>query len=253
MVPIFIVCRDKVSPLRELVTWLETHGYERLILVDNASTYPPLTEFLRTSPHEVVLLRDNLGPFDAIWATGVRDKYAKGEQFVVTDCDVIPDDNCPADAVDYFDWCLRRYPTYVKAGFSLRIDNLPSNYTLASEVREWEQRFWSKRIRRFLFDAMIDTTFALYRPNSEFCRSPAIRTGSPYLARHAPWYTDTANPSEEDIFYRAHCRTDIAHWDLTGHRGGNNWRMSMPKRLRWRAFVALKLPRDRTVERWINR
>ena len=44
-IPVFIICRDMVTPLGDLVAWLERNGHQRLILVDNASTYPPLVEY----------------------------------------------------------------------------------------------------------------------------------------------------------------------------------------------------------------
>ena len=52
-----------------------------------------------------------------------------------------------------------------------------------------------------MFLARIDTTVALYRPGSAFARGPALRTGWPYLFRHEPWYADSANPSDEDLYY----------------------------------------------------
>jgi hypothetical protein len=95
--PIFVVCRDKVSPLRDLVAWLEGNDYRRLILVDNASTYPPLVKYLGQTPHEVVRFSDNLGPHQSIWKTGVLGRYAPGQHYVVTDSDVIPDESCPGE------------------------------------------------------------------------------------------------------------------------------------------------------------
>lgn len=66
-----------------------------------------------------------------------------------------------------------------------------------------------------MFDAPIDTTFAVYRPT--FMRFelavPSIRTGHPYIARHLPWYADMSRPTEEDLFYRARLRRDLNHWN----------------------------------------
>ena len=247
-VPIFIVCRDKVSPLAELVGWLEVHRYERIVLVDNASTYPPLLDYFDRTPHEVVRLADNVGPHASIWKTGVRDNYAAGSHYVVTDCDVVPDPGCPGDAVDFFHWSLCRFPSFVKAGFGLRIDDLPEHYGLAKRVRQWEGRFWSQRFARNLYNASIDTTFALYRPDSKFAFGPSIRSGKPYLARHQPWYADSANPTEEDRYYRDHCDPQISHWDLDGHEPRVE-SPSLEARLRWRAHVLWRMRRDPAVTR----
>ena len=52
--PILINVRDRVTPLRKLVSWLELAGHERITLLDNDSTYPELLTYLDASPHEVI-------------------------------------------------------------------------------------------------------------------------------------------------------------------------------------------------------
>lgn len=50
--PIFIVVRDLLSPLQQLVAWLERAGHERIIMVDNASTFPAMVEYLATTSQD---------------------------------------------------------------------------------------------------------------------------------------------------------------------------------------------------------
>ena len=250
-VPIFVICRDKVSPIIQLIDWLELHGYQRIVFVDNSSTYPPLLEYFNRTHHEVVRLAENRGPQESIWSTGVRDQYAFGGFFVVTDSDVIPDGACPGDAIDYFHWALRRFPSFVKVGFGLRIDDLPSHNELAESIQRWENKFWTRPFSSNLYEADIDTTFALYRPHSPFALRPAIRTGIPYVARHQPWYTDSANPTEEERYYRDHCDPRIAHWDLKGVPipGKKRARAILKARIQWRTRALFRLPQDRTIPR----
>jgi hypothetical protein len=40
--PVIIIVRDRLKPLALLVDWLERAGAQRLVLLDNDSTYPPL-------------------------------------------------------------------------------------------------------------------------------------------------------------------------------------------------------------------
>ena len=243
--PIFLICRDKVSALSELVRWLEGHEYQRIILVDNASTYPSLLNYFDETPHEVVRLRENLGPYNSIWSSGIRDRFASGRYYAVTDSDVIPDGGCPGDALAYFHWALCRFPGFVKAGFGLRIDDLPDHNEQAENVRRWEQHFWRLRFCGNLYRAPIDTTFALYRPDSPFEFEPAIRTGPPYVARHQPWYVDSKNRTEEDQYYRLHSDPRIGHWERHGNvEPGRSERRSVKARLQWRAHVLLRMPRD---------
>lgn len=248
-VPIFIICRDKVTPLQSLVTWLANHGHHRIILVDNNSSYPPLLEYLEATEHTVVRLRENLGPWKSVWGTGVRDRYAKGEYYAVSDSDVVPDAGCPGDAMDLFSWALRRYPRYLKAGFGLRIDDLPSHYALADEVRRWEGQWSHHPLGHGLYDAQIDTTFALYRPDSAFAWEPAIRTGAPYLARHTPWYADSARRTDEDQYYIDHSVDGFTHWDSAGHTEAPPGSPSVPQRIRWRVRVLVREETNKAVPR----
>jgi hypothetical protein len=214
-IPVFIPLRDRVSPLHELLAWLESVDQHDIWLVDNASTYPPMLEFLESTEHRVVRLNDNLG-HRSPWLSGTVQRAAYGRSFVVSDPDVVPDPMCPADALDYFADVLLRFPDIDKVGFGLRIDDLPAHYALRDDVIDWEGKFWdpSIEIEPGIYVAGVDTTFALYRPlerRHELMR--AARTGKPYVARHLPWYQDTANLGEEDRYYRVHADTTMSNWD----------------------------------------
>ncbi len=41
-IPIFIICRDKVTDLKVLVQWFKDRQFNTIYLVDNDSTHPPL-------------------------------------------------------------------------------------------------------------------------------------------------------------------------------------------------------------------
>lgn len=211
--PVFIPVRDRVTPLRTLVEWLERAGHEEIWLVDNASTFGPLLDYLDSTPHRVVRLDQNLGhrsPF----LSGVVQREAAGRYFVVTDPDVVPDEDCPLDAVAHFRRLLDRYPEIDKVGFGLRIDDLPPDHPLADDVVAWESRFWADEVEPGVYRADIDTTFALYRPLDRRHREDrALRTGSPYLARHLPWYVRPADVTDEDRWYRDHAEPSTVNWD----------------------------------------
>lgn len=212
MFPVFIICRDRLSPLIDLTKWLERTGSARIYLVDNASTYAPLLEWYEQTTHTVIRLGVN---FDkdvsklAPWASGSIRKYAPNEFYCVTDPDVIPISDCPPEALQFFHETLLRYPTYKKVGFGLKIDDIPKHYIYRKQFLKWEKQFWKHPIAPGLYEANIDTTFAMYRPNSEHCLSPCIRTDSPYLARHMEWYVDSLHTSEEERYYREHSGPEL--------------------------------------------
>lgn len=211
--PILITCRDRVSELRQLVTWLELAGHERIILVDNDSTFPPLLVYYETTPHQVIRLGRNLGHL-AAWEGSVLDSIAWRGPYVVTDCDVVPDPRTPLDAVERFAELLLRYSDVDKVGFGLVIDDLPPTYHLRDDVLAWEAQFWEDEAEPGVFRAPIDTTFALYRPTAPKGTYRALRTGPPYVARHLPWYIDSAHLSDEETYYRQHMMPGVSNWNL---------------------------------------
>ena len=211
--PVFIPVRDRVTPLRQLVDWLERAGQEQIWLIDNASTYEPLLDYLAGTPHHVVRLEHNLG-HRSPWLSGTVQRHAHLRWFVVSDPDVVPDDDCPLDALDHLRSVLERQHAFHKAGLGLRIDDLPAHYPLAADVRAWEAPFWTDEIEPGVYRANVDTTFAMYKPLEGRHRDDhALRTGAPYVARHLPWYADPAALSDEERYYRDHADRTMSNWD----------------------------------------
>jgi hypothetical protein len=232
--PVIVNCRDRLSCLVLLVDWLEGAGVERIILVDNDSHWEPLLDYYTVTPHTVVRLGQNLG-YLAPWVAGVVDRVARNEPYVVTDPDVVPDPGCPLDAIDHLCAVLGRYSGYVKVGLGLRIDDLPACYARRHHVLAWEAQYSRRKLARGLYHAGVDTTFALYRPGVPFNRRPSIRTGAPYLARHLPWYADSARPSAEDLFYLARASADASWANNPGQAPVPPW--GMIDRLKWRRYT----------------
>lgn len=210
--PIIIITRDRLEPLRQLVAWLEGMGQENIWLCDNASTYPPLVEYLKSSPHNVVYNEINFGQRGP-WLSGLVTELGLNTYFIVTDPDVLPDNECPSDALDVFQRMLFDHPDIDKVGFSLRIDDLPDQYLHAENVRLWESQFWTNTYAPGFYFAPIDTTFAMYRPGEGHQNAKSLRVAPPYTARHLPWYQDSANPTVELTYYLEHADTLIINWD----------------------------------------
>ncbi len=199
--PVFINCRDRLTPLAELVAWLERAGQEEIYLIDNDSAYEPLLEWYERTPHAVIRLGENIGHF-ALWKADDVFDLTRGRKFVYSDPDVVPDPHCPLDAIARFDELLERFPKLNKAGFGLRIDDIPDWYPHRDAVITWEEQQWRWPVGRGAYFAAIDTTFALYRAGAGARPADAIRTGPPYVARHTSWYVNPDELSEEEAFYR---------------------------------------------------
>lgn len=211
-VPVFVNCRDRVEPLIALLSYLDRAGADQIYLLDNASAYPPLLEFFEKTDHRVIRLGRNVGRL-SLWEAGVLNDLGITGYFVFTDPDVVPIADCPLDALGYFAEILDAYPDRQKVGFGLKIDDLPDCYRFKEAVVAWESQFWERPIAPRLYDAPIDTTFALYRNPASHSLDRAIRTGYPYLVRHIPWYLDENALPDDEAFYRSRAEgSDVNHW-----------------------------------------
>jgi hypothetical protein len=209
--PVFVNNFNRLEiGFRDLLLWLRRAGMTKIAVIDNASTYPPLPAFYDSPAMEgIQLLRAgaNLGP-EAFWRLDLH--LQQTGPFIVTDPDVVPDPQCPLDLVRKMLEVAERYHP-AKVGPAIRIDNLPACYTQRDHMRTCEAGYW---VRKYpdgdCWNAAIDTTFALYQsgwtrwPMAESGGVQHVRLDFPYVVRHIPWYEDSANPSAEAIYYRAH-------------------------------------------------
>ncbi len=206
-VPVLINCRDRVSCLIPLVEWLEAAGHKRITLLDNASTWPPLLDYYRETPHEVVYLEENLGN-KALWAADM----VPAERFVYTDPDVVPVEECPANVVEYLGELLDRRPEVPKAGLGIYWDDVPEPYYSGGLAEIERFHVHENEVEPGAHLSEIDTTFALYQPGAKFAMK-ALRLDMPYMARHLPFYSATL--SEEDVYYCDHA--------IQGRWEGSSW------------------------------
>lgn len=216
--PVFLIAYNRLNHLQQLVGWLEQAGFTDIQIIDNASTYPPLLEYYERIPHQVHRMDRNYGHL-VLWDSGRFDALINERHFILSDCDVLPVEECPHDVAERLFDVLSRYVNFTKVGLSLKIDDIPDHYSLKAKVLEWEAPFWQHPLPETgLYEAAIDTTFALYRPGIT-PRDPrwwrSIRTAAPYTARHLPWYADTRLPTEEDIFYQRNLKEMSSQWSVT--------------------------------------
>src|SRR5690606_19323677 len=139
-IPIFLIAFNRLEALQLLVSWLERAGYTNIHIIDNDSTYPPLLTYLATCPHTVHRMDKNYGHL-VLWDSGRFDDIIGHQNFVLSDCDILPDESCPQNVEERLAAVLERYPNFTKTGLSLRIDDLPDHYSLKAQVQEWEAPF----------------------------------------------------------------------------------------------------------------
>ena len=208
--PIIIISRDRLSYLTCLISWLQKAGHNNIIICDNQSTYPLMLDFLKNTKHKVYYsdINSHLAP----WETGLVDEHCAGQNYVVTDCDVIPTEECPSNVIGFFSKALEEFKDINKVGLSLKIDDLPECYINKDKVQRWEGQFWRYKRSEQFFQAQLDTTFALYRAGTGHDLNNALRAAPPYSARHLPWYSNSTEPTEEEEYYFTHASKSIATW-----------------------------------------
>jgi len=210
-IPIIINNRNRYSFLKQLVDSLIQRGYSNLIILDNDSTYGPLLEYYRHCQAKVIYLHQNLG-YMALSKLDLFKEIRKGF-YVYTDPDVVPIDDCPENFMEIFLSLLKKHPSLTKVGFSLGIRDIPDCYEKKQEVISHEERFWKKKIEDNVYEAKIDTTLALHRPYSKISlyKARMARVGYPYELKHLPWYLDSNNLPEEELYYVKNA-TIGGHW-----------------------------------------
>ncbi|WDF59114.1 glycosyltransferase family 2 protein [Flavobacterium sp. KACC 22758] len=209
-IPIIINNRNRFEYLLQLINSLENRGYNNIFIIDNDSTYPPLIDYYKTCKYKVFMLGKNVGHL-AMWETDIYKNFIK-DYYVYTDSDVVPIEECPVDFLELFWKTLKQKPYVQKVGFSLKIDDLPNSFKNKEEVINWEKQFYEIKVNDNFFEALIDTTFALYRPFMKAGKGGLMyRSAFPYQAHHKPWYVDSKNLSYEENYYIEHAVTST-HW-----------------------------------------
>jgi len=194
-----------------------------VVIVDHGSTWPAMLRLLDAWEErgDVQVIRRGDAHPRSLWIDGVLIEHLRryDERFIVTDCDVVPE-RTDQDWVGALHTALSHVPEAIKAGLAFRTDDIPEHYEHRERVIQWESGYVNAAnlagmVGGFaVYRASVDTTLAMYRRlTPEFELDPAVRIGFPYLARHLPWYEDSANLAEELRYYRDHILPGISHWE----------------------------------------
>lgn len=208
-IPIVILNKDRLDPLKMLVNELRRRNYNNIIVIDNQSTYEPLLEWYKESNldvfyNDIQATRFDNGTFYRLAHELQHPKFASiiSDYYVFTDSDVVPVDTISENFIDDMIHVLNKYCVH-KVALGLKIDDLPDVATTANVVNV-ESQYWTDKLDDDfeLYRAPVDTTFAVYTPNSlPIWGSDSIRMGGNYVAKHIPWYYDPNNLPEDELYY----------------------------------------------------
>lgn len=208
LIPIIIINFNQLFYLKQLISFLLNRNFQNIVIIDNKSTYEPLLQYYKQIEEKVVVeyMNTNSGHMVFFNNEYLKKKYTAG-YYVITDADIVPNEDMPNDFMFKLIKLLDKYHTKItKVGLALDISSIPDYYPLKERVLKWECKYWEKEIEKNAYMANVDTTFALYKPKylmrdwtTEFFS--AIRYGGKYKVKHGGWYTDPLNMSEEQEFY----------------------------------------------------
>lgn len=208
-IPIIIINFNQLFYLNKLVEFLLNRKFENIVIIDNNSTYSPLLDYYKEIESKVTIeyMNVNLGHMAFFESEYLQSKYGNG-YYVVTDADIVPNENLPLDFMRIMIKYLDKYYRAVnKIGFALKIDDIPNHFPLKEKVLLWEKRHWELELSKDVFKAETDTTFALYKPmypklfdNIFFLKG--IRLGGEFTCKHGGWYKDPNNLTQEELFYQ---------------------------------------------------
>lgn len=195
-----------------MVDQLEEMKFKSIIVLDNKSSYQPFISYLSsTTKAKVIFLKKNYGP--RIPTTLFSFRLLAPKTFFYTDPDLKLNSNLlQSDYLKFLD--ISKEKKIAKVGVALEIESVPraheifvhSNLGMTS-LYEFEKQFWQVRLPSSfadqVFEATIDTTFALYNRKYKWWKNfyRAVRVGGNFTAEHLPWYSSNEIPKEEKIFY----------------------------------------------------
>ena len=205
-VPIFINSRDRLGVTKKLIDWLLAAGYRKLIVLDNASTYPPLLEYYsaleRDSRIKIIRLGKNLG-FKALWLSGILEQLKISTPYIYTDPDVLPIEDCLKDFVKQLMKFLDSNHELRKVGLGLVYDDI--TFFGKDAAQAVQRNFYEgTQIGDDVYYAQIDTTFALYSNVRHYSLRFSLRTTGDLRAYHLPWYFDYDNLPADERYYLEH-------------------------------------------------
>ena len=181
-------------------------GYRKLIVLDNASTYPPLLEYYsaleRDSRIKIIRLGKNLG-FKALWLSGILEQLKISTPYIYTDPDVLPIEDCLKDFVKQLMKFLDSNHELRKVGLGLVYDDI--TFFGKDAAQAVQRNFYEgTQIGDDVYYAQIDTTFALYSNVRHYSLRFSLRTTGDLRAYHLPWYFDYDNLPADERYYLEH-------------------------------------------------
>ena len=229
MIPVYIPTFNNPTYTSNFISQLESFNLNKITVVDNASTFPPMVKLLNeiSNKYELIRLNKNRGPHLLIRDLNYYEKLPN--YFILSDPDIEISRNIPEDFINTLIEVSEEFKIG-KVGLALAIpkeEELIEKFIyMDGEKRsliEWEEQFWENEVGKTsqgdsIFLTTLDTTFALY--NKKYFnledRYKSLRIGGRYTSKHLGSYAKTIVPQEEIEYYLSNTRYSYFAGKLNG-------------------------------------
>ena len=215
LIPVFNLCSYADSMVQQLVS----RGVTGIIVCDNASTYPPMMDYLDnlSKSQRVVRFTENLGP--RYFAESVEMLDLLPEYFIITDPDLVLNIRLPNGFIDKMKDVINAH-SVSKAGFALDIHDTCDKFFNKDWVHTWEDKYWENKVPGLpncvsddMYLAPLDTTFCLFK-KSTYIRevedigcgitaTSSLRIAGRFTCEHMGWWTNQPVPQDELDYYKS--------------------------------------------------
>jgi hypothetical protein len=199
--PIFLTNLNRLTTTRKMVEDLfRLNGNADIIIIDNASTYPPLLEWYDEIKKDVKLIRhtENRGPW-AFFYSGIFSKV-ESDHYVYSDADLELNPDMPKNWQEIMFEVLHHHNR--KASLALRISDLPDN-DMKPQILNHQNVCWYETDEPNIYRAITDMTFSMDMKVNGY-RYESMRMAANFECKHVPWYLDFDNLPEEEKYYLEH-------------------------------------------------
>lgn len=219
-IPIVVLCHNNEFYIDNTIKQLKKY-HNNFIIIDNGSDDVDTINYLNDiqQTYKVIKLDANYQPFVVV--TKVYDQMP--DYFCFTDPDLEFNENLPKNFIENLIEISHKH-NVSKVGFALKISDYESMYQdkvnlYDKTIYEWESQFWQSKIEDSsyeLYDANIDTTFALYNKHIEnlnynnFYSSKKIRVAGNFECKHLPWYPEFINKLDINLIKKIYKNTALS-------------------------------------------
>lgn len=207
-IPIVIINRDRLTTTERLVDQLKVLGYENITILDAGSTYEPLLEWYKNTPHIKKLY--GASTHKSLWNGGFINLFQDYPWIAVTDSDIELNMDTPKGFIENMIMVAKDY-RIDKVGLAIAYKDI-TNPVYKEIITPIESRYWKQQLVHKdleVYNAPVDTSFCVIRTDRPF-QYNAVRIAGDYICKHTPWYIDWADMGEEEFYYMQHADPNIA-------------------------------------------